>query len=50
MTDYGPVGGPGGTGFDDLTGLGLDASAMRIAGLGVRDQDLPDTQGLGDSL
>jgi len=50
MTDYGPVGGPNGTGFDDLTDLGLDASTMRIAVHGVRDQDLPDTQGLGDSL
>jgi hypothetical protein len=26
MTDYRPVGGPSGTGFDDLTDLGLDAS------------------------
>jgi hypothetical protein len=36
MTDYGPVGGQGGYGFDDLTDLGLDVSTMRIAALIVR--------------
>lgn len=36
MADYGPVGGPGGSAFDDLTDLGLNASSMRIAGLIVR--------------
>jgi hypothetical protein len=36
MADYGPVGGPGGGAFDDLTDLGLNASTMRIAGLIIR--------------
>lgn len=36
MTDYGPVGGPGGHPFDDLADLGLNGSTMRIAGLIIR--------------
>jgi len=37
MADFGPVGGPGGAPFDDLTDLGLDAATIRIIGLIVRD-------------
>jgi Jacalin-like lectin domain len=40
MADFGPVGGPGGAPFDDLTDLGLDASTIRIVGLIIRsDKD-----------
>jgi hypothetical protein len=50
MTDYIPAGIRGGTGFNDPTDLGLDASTMGIPVLRVRNRDLPDTQGLEDSL
>jgi hypothetical protein len=42
MPDYGPVGGPGGGPFDDLTDLGLDASTMRIVGLVIRSGEYID--------
>jgi hypothetical protein len=43
VTDYGPVGGPGGAGFDDLADLGLDASTMRIVGLVIHSQKFIDS-------
>jgi hypothetical protein len=36
MADFGPVGGPGGAPFDDLTDLGLDGATIRIVGLIIR--------------
>jgi hypothetical protein len=42
MADYGPIGGPGGAQFNDLTDLGLDGSTMRIAGLIIRSGDFID--------
>jgi hypothetical protein len=40
MADFGPIGGPGGAPFDDLTDLGLDAATVKIVGLIIRaDKD-----------